>query len=64
MSLTELKSKYSNKPFVWYHSEVSFLQYGLYPALEFFSENMKKICYLEADISIDPYDVYDPYDLY
>lgn len=35
--------------------DVAFYQYGTYPALTFFGENMKKIRYLEADISIDPF---------
>lgn len=34
--------------------DVAFYQYGTYPALTFFGENMKKIHFLEADISIDP----------
>lgn len=35
--------------------DVAFYHYGTYPALKFSGENMKKIRYLEADISIDPY---------
>ena len=35
--------------------DIAFYQYGTYPALEFEGENMKKIRFLEADISIDPY---------
>lgn len=35
--------------------DVAFCQFGTYPALEFSGENMKRIHYLEADISIDPY---------
>lgn len=35
--------------------DISFRQYGTYPALVFSGENMKKIHYLNADISIDPY---------
>jgi hypothetical protein len=37
--------------------DIAFYQYGTYPALEFCGENMKKIRFLEADISIDPYDL-------
>lgn len=35
--------------------DIAFYQYGTYPALEFVGENMRKIRFLEADISIDPY---------
>lgn len=35
--------------------DIAFYQYGTYPALEFVGENMKKIRFLEADISIDAY---------
>lgn len=35
--------------------DIAFYQYGTYPALEFMGENMKKIRFLEADISIDAY---------
>jgi len=35
--------------------DIAFHHYGTYPALEFSGESMKKIRYLEADISIDPY---------
>lgn len=35
--------------------DISFHQYGTYPALVFSGENMEKIHYLNADISIDPY---------
>lgn len=35
--------------------DIAFYQYGTYPALEFIGENMEKIRYLEADISIDAY---------
>ena len=35
--------------------DIAFCQHGIYPALEFSGENMKKISFLEADISIDPY---------
>lgn len=35
--------------------DIAFCQYGTYPALEFVGENMKKIRFLEADISIDAY---------
>lgn len=37
--------------------DIAFYQYGTYPALEFCGENMRKIRYLEADISIDAYDM-------
>ena len=36
--------------------DVAFYQYGTYPALVFSGKNMEKIHYLEANISIDPYD--------
>lgn len=39
--------------------DVAFYQYGKYPALMFSGDNMKKIRFLEADISIDPYDFSD-----
>lgn len=35
--------------------DIAFYQYGTYPSLVFDKENMKKIRFLEADISIDPY---------
>lgn len=35
--------------------DIVFYQYGTYPALEFIGDNMKKIRFLEADISIDAY---------
>ena len=35
--------------------DIAFYQYGTYPALEFSGDNMKKIRFLEADISIAPY---------
>lgn len=35
--------------------DIAFYQYGTYPALEFIGDNMKKIRFLEADISIDAY---------
>ena len=35
--------------------DIAFYQYGTYPALEFMGDNMKKIRFLEADISIDAY---------
>lgn len=35
--------------------DIAFYQYGIYPALEFKGDNMEKIRFLEADISIDAY---------
>lgn len=35
--------------------DIAFYQYDTAPALEFIGENMKKIHFLEADVSIDPY---------
>ncbi len=35
--------------------DISFCQYGTYPALEITGDNMAYIRMLEADISIDPY---------
>jgi hypothetical protein len=35
--------------------DIAFYQYGTYPALSFDGENMKKIHFLNANISIDPY---------
>lgn len=35
--------------------DIAFYHYGTYPALEFVGDNMKKIRFLEADISIDAY---------
>ena len=48
------------KEFVFEHGgtfyiDIAFYQYGTYPSLEFVGENMKKIRFLEADISIDAY---------
>ena len=36
--------------------DIAFCHYGTYPSLIFCGDNMKKIRYLEANISIDPYD--------
>ena len=36
--------------------DISFYQYGIYPALVFCGSTMRKMRYLEADISIDPFD--------
>ena len=35
--------------------DIAFYQYGTYPALDFVGDNMKKIRFLEADISVDAY---------
>ena len=35
--------------------DIAFYHYESFPALEFFGDNMKKIRFLEADISIDAY---------
>lgn len=35
--------------------DISFYEYGTFPALIISGDNMKKIRFLEADISIDPY---------
>ena len=35
--------------------DIAFYHYDSFPALEFFGDNMKKIRFLEADISIDAY---------
>jgi len=55
-ALPEIKNiieKYYGKIYI----DIAFYHYGTYPALLFSGENMRKICYLEADISIDPYDM-------
>lgn len=49
--LKELVSKYKGT----FCIDIVFYQYGTYPALEFVGDNMKKIRFLEADISIDAY---------
>lgn len=38
-----------------FYVDIAFYQHGTYPALYFSGEAMKKIIFLEADISIDPY---------
>ena len=35
--------------------DIAFYQYGRYPALVINGKNMKNICFLEANISIDPF---------
>ena len=35
--------------------DIAFYQHGTYPALEFIGDNMSKIRFLEADISIDAF---------
>ena len=47
--LKELVSKYKGT----FCIDIAFYQNGTYPALEFIGDNMKKIRFLEADISID-----------
>ena len=49
--IKEITKKYNGKICI----DIAFYEYGTYPALLFSGENMKKIHYLEADISIDPY---------
>lgn len=54
--LSELKAivdKYKAEVII----DIAFYQYGTYPALEFSGANMQKIHLLNADISIDPYDM-------
>ena len=50
-TIKEITKKYNGKICI----DIAFYEYGTYPALLFSGENMKKIHYLEADISIDPY---------
>lgn len=52
--ITELKEsveKFSGKVCI----DISFCQYGTYPAIVISKEIIKKINFLEADLSIDPY---------
>ena len=49
--LKNIANKYRGKMYI----DIAFYQYGTYPALIFCGENMEKIRFLEADISIDPY---------
>ena len=49
--LKEVVSKYKGN----FCIDIAFYQYGTYPALDFVGENMKKIRFLEADISVDAY---------
>lgn len=49
--LKEIIKKFQGKVCI----DVAFCKHGTYPALEFSGENMKKIHFLEADISIDPF---------
>lgn len=53
--LKEFVDEFKGKIFI----DIAFYQYGKYPALLFSGDNMKKIRFLEADISIDPYDFSD-----
>ena len=50
-TIKEITKKYNGKICI----DIAFYEYGTYPALLFSGENMKKIHYFEADISIDPY---------
>lgn len=52
-TIKEITKKYNGKICI----DIAFYEYGTYPALLFSGENMKKIHYLEADISIDPYSI-------
>lgn len=49
--IKEIINKYHGETWI----DVAFYQHGTPPALTFSGENMKKIRYLEADISIDAY---------
>ena len=49
--LKKLASKYKGS----FCIDIAFYQHGTYPSLEFIGDNMKKIRFLEADISIDAY---------
>ena len=53
-SLAELK-KLIDQFAIKLEVDIAFCQYGSYPALEFVGDNMKKIRFLEAEISIDAY---------
>lgn len=50
-TIKKIAKKYNGKICI----DIAFYEYGTYPTLLFSGENMKKIRYLEADISIDPY---------
>ena len=49
--LKDILARHKGKSYI----DIAFYQYGTYPSLEFYGENMKKICFLEADIGIDPF---------
>ncbi|MBR3956082.1 MAG: hypothetical protein IKJ63_11485 [Clostridia bacterium] len=50
-TIKEINKKYNGKVLL----DIAFYQYGTYPSLTLDGQNMEKIRFLEADISIDPY---------
>ncbi len=50
--LKNIIDKYQAETYI----DIAFYYYGTYPALSIYGENMEKIRFLEANISIDPFE--------
>ena len=50
--LKNIISKYQAETYI----DIAFYHYGTYPALSIYGGNMEKIRFLEANISIDPFE--------